>query len=127
MAKTLQDTVSEGKNGCVILPGAYDLDRPIQIPDPANGIYQFRPMPGAIFHVAKNIPLFDLSALSSLSAVDAGDLFLILEGGNLLAGENSSQLYVRDLMASAPSGLSYVQFVGRAVIGHEFWKVRPLA
>ena len=127
MAKTLQDTVSEGKNGCVVLPGVYDIDRPIQIPNPANGIYQFSPLPGVIFRVAKGVTLFDLSKLSDLSAVDAGDLFLILEGGNLLAGENSSQLYVRDLMASAPSGLSYVQFVGRAAIGHEFWKVRPLA
>ena len=127
MDANLQKVVSEGKNGCAILPGAYDIDRPIQIPDPANGIYQFRPMPGAIFHVAKNTPLFDLSALSSLSAVDAGDLFLILGGGNLLAGENSSQLYVRDLMASAPSGLGYAEFIGSAAIGHEFWKARPLA
>ena len=127
MAKTLQDTVSEGRNGCVLLPGVYDIDRPIQIPNPANGIYQFSPLPGVIFRVTKGVALFDLSKLSDLAAVSAGDLFLVLKGGNLLAGENSSQLYVRELMASAPSDLSYVEFVGQTVIGHEFWKVRPLA
>lgn len=124
MAKTLQDVVSEGKSGCAILPGVYQIDRPIRIPDPAYGIYQFRPQPGAVFHVAKGIALFDLSALSSLSAVDVGDLFLILEGGNVLANENSSLVFIRDLMTSAPEGDTFVKFAGTAVVDHLNWKAR---
>ena len=124
MVKTLQDLVSQGQSGCCVLPGIYEIDRPIRIPDPAYGIYQLRPQPGAVFHVAKGIALFDLSALSSLSAVDVGDLFLILGGENVLANENSSQVFVRDLMASAPEGDTFVDFAGTAVVDHLNWNAR---
>lgn len=124
MSVTLQEIVSQGKNGCCVLPGTYELDRPLRIPSPANGIYQFACMPGAIFHVAKGVALFDLSLLDALDAVDVTDLFLILEGGNVIASSNSSQLYVRNLLASAPSSLSYISFMVNAVTGHEVWRTK---
>lgn len=124
MASTLQEIVSQGQNGCCVLPGNYEIDRPLRIPSPANGIYQFACMPGAIFHVAQGVALFDLSSLDALDAVDVTDLFLILEGGNVIASSNSSQIFVRNLLASAPSSLSYISFMANAVTGHEVWHTK---
>lgn len=124
MSVTLQEIISQGKNGCCILPGTYEIDRPLQIPSPANGIYQFACLPGAIFHVVQGVALFDLSALGALDAVDVTDLFLILEGGNVIASSNSSQLFVRNLLASAPSSLSYISFMANAVTGHDVWRTK---
>lgn len=123
MPKTVQELAKEGQNGCCILPGSYHIDRPIQIPAPAHGIYQFECLPGAIFSLAPDTALFDLSLLSPGDFLECGTLFLLPSAGCCFARENSSQAYVRALFASAPAGLDMTAFLGGAKAGRMACKI----
>lgn len=79
MATSLQDTISKGKNGCCILPGTYEIDRPLQIPKPENGVFLLTFLPGSLIHLTNpsagllDLTLLPANALFRLSA--QGSLF----------------------------------------------------
>ena len=124
MDANLQKVVSEGEMGCCITPGIYYIDRPIQIPAPSYGVYSFSCLPGAVFRLKDGVDLFDLSLLSPTDDVVAGPLFVILEGSGKIANENTMQLTVRELIASAPSSISPASFTGLATVDRQIWKAQ---
>ena len=81
MTATLQDTISKGKNGCCILPGTYEIDRPLQIPKPENGVFLLTFLPGSLITLTNpSAGFLDLSLLPthSLFRLSAqGSLFLV--------------------------------------------------
>ena len=114
----LQTLLSKAKNGIAITPGVYSISTPLVIPKPAEGIFEFSPMPGAIFHVEQGAALFDLSALPKGTGLAIPCLFVKLEEGSALAASNSSRAYIDMLLCARKSNAPTAEeFLGSALYG----------
>ncbi len=114
----LQTLLSKAKNGIAITPGVYSISSPLAIPQPQEGIFDFSPMPGAIFHVAAGCSLFDLAALPQGTGLAIPCLFVKLEEGASFAASNSSRAYIDMLLCARKSNApSAEEFLGSALCG----------
>ena len=115
---SLQTLLSKAKNGIAITPGVYSISTPLVIPKPAEGIFEFSPMPGAIFQVEANAALFDLSNLPEGTGLAIPCLFVELDEGASFAAFNSSRAYIDMLLCARKSNApTPEEFLGSALYG----------